>query len=124
MRPPTKLRLPIFDSKKCYNPLSPPPLLSRFISSGLFSVLQVENEVKRTPDVAEMQEAVTDELKKVQKEDFMAAFQKLYDRAKSCTPIELMLNKKKKICVFLIGLRFKKKTILKPLDRTVYVYGY
>ena len=31
--------------KKCYNPLS----LSRFISARLFSVPQVENEVKRTP---------------------------------------------------------------------------
>jgi hypothetical protein len=30
-------------------------------------------------DVAEIQEAVTDELKKVRKEEFSAAFQKLYD---------------------------------------------
>jgi len=77
----------IFDSKKCYNPLStPPPALSRFICAGLFSVLQVENEVKRLhfADVAEIQEAVTDELKKVQKEEFSAAFQKVYDRAKTC----------------------------------------
>jgi len=35
-------------------------------------------------DVAEIQEAVTDELKEVQKEEFSAAFQKLYDRARSC----------------------------------------
>jgi hypothetical protein len=35
-------------------------------------------------DVAEIQEAVTDELKKVQREKFSAAFQKLYDRAKTC----------------------------------------
>ena len=34
--------------KKCCNPLSP-PVLSRFISARLFSVPQVENEVKRTP---------------------------------------------------------------------------
>jgi hypothetical protein len=34
-------------------------------------------------DVAEIQEAVTDELKKVQREEFLAAFQKLYDRAKA-----------------------------------------
>jgi hypothetical protein len=33
--------------------------------------------------VAEIQEGVTDELKKVQKEEFSAAFQKLYDRAKA-----------------------------------------
>jgi hypothetical protein len=35
-------------------------------------------------DVAELQEAVTDELTKVQKEEFLAAFQKLYDRVKAC----------------------------------------
>ena len=33
-------------------------------------------------DVAEIQGAVIDELKKVQKEEFSAAFQKLYDRTK------------------------------------------
>jgi hypothetical protein len=33
--------------------------------------------------VAEIKEAVTDELKKAQKEEFSAAFQKLYDRTKS-----------------------------------------
>jgi len=33
--------------------------------------------------VAEIQGAVTDELKKVQKEEFSAAFQKLYDRGKA-----------------------------------------
>jgi hypothetical protein len=31
-----------------------------------------------------IQEAVTDEFKKVQKEEFSAAFQKLYDSAKAC----------------------------------------
>ena len=35
-------------------------------------------------DVAEIEEAVTDELKKVQNDNFSAAFQKLYDRAKAC----------------------------------------
>ena len=35
-------------------------------------------------DDAEIQETVTDELKKVQKEEFSAAFHKLYDRAKAC----------------------------------------
>jgi HKD family nuclease len=33
-------------------------------------------------DVAVIQEAVTDELKKAQKEEFSVAFQKLYDHAK------------------------------------------
>jgi hypothetical protein len=36
-------------------------------------------------DVAEIQEAVTNKLKKVQKEEFSAAFQKVYDRANACT---------------------------------------
>ena len=36
-------------------------------------------------DVAEIQEAMTGELKKVQKEEFLVAFQKLYDPAKDCT---------------------------------------
>jgi len=35
-------------------------------------------------DVDEIQETVTVELKKVQKEEFSAAFQKLYNRAKAC----------------------------------------
>jgi hypothetical protein len=35
-------------------------------------------------DVSEIQEAVTDELKKFQKEEFSADFQKLYDHAKAC----------------------------------------
>jgi len=53
-------------------------------------------------DVAEMQGTVTDELKKVRKEEFSADFQKPYDRAKTymyiyvCIyiymPIELILN--------------------------------
>jgi len=36
-------------------------------------------------DVAEIQEAVTDELKKVRKQEFSAGFPNLYDRAKACT---------------------------------------
>jgi hypothetical protein len=36
------------------------------------------------PNVAEFQETVTNELKKVQKEEFSAAFQKLYDQTKVC----------------------------------------
>ena len=34
-------------------------------------------------DIAEIQEVVTQELKKVQKEEFSAALQKLYDGAKA-----------------------------------------
>jgi hypothetical protein len=35
-------------------------------------------------DLAKIQEAVTDEFKKVQKEEFSSALQKQYDRAKTC----------------------------------------
>jgi hypothetical protein len=35
-------------------------------------------------DVAEIQEAVTNELKKPQKEEFLTAFQKLYNHTKAC----------------------------------------
>jgi hypothetical protein len=38
----------------------------------------------RFADVAEIQEAVAHELKKVEKEEFSAAFQKLNDRAEAC----------------------------------------
>jgi hypothetical protein len=76
--------LSIFDPKKCYNPLSTPVLSTR-----LFSVPQVENEVKRTPHctlwmLLRSKKPMTDELKKVQKEEFSVAFQKLYDCAKAC----------------------------------------
>jgi len=61
--------LPVFDPKKCYNPLST-PIPSRFISARLFSVPHVEKTFKglHFADVAEIEEAITDELKKVQKE--------------------------------------------------------
>jgi hypothetical protein len=43
----------------------------------LFSKLEVKSKGPHFADVAEIQEAVTDELKKVQKEEFSAAFLKL-----------------------------------------------
>jgi hypothetical protein len=67
-----------------FKTLYQPPALSRFISARLFSVPQVENEVIRTPLRCEIQEAITDESNKDQKEEFSATFQKLYDRAKAC----------------------------------------
>ena len=39
----------IFGPKKMFQPFITPPVLSRFISARLFSVPQIENEVKRTP---------------------------------------------------------------------------
>jgi len=51
-----------------------------------FSVSQLKINVKglQFVDVAEIQEAVIDELKKVQKEEISIAFQKMYDGAKAC----------------------------------------
>jgi len=66
-------------------------------------------------EVAEVLEAVTDELKKAQKEDFSATFQKLYDRAKVCIYANGAYLELKKVCIF----DLKKKSVLKLLDRTV-----
>jgi hypothetical protein len=120
MRPPTKLQL---FANLVRNRLSP-SVLSRFISASLFSVPQVENEVKRTPLCGccwePRTDEPTDELKKAQKEKFTAAFQKLYDRANACIYANgAYFELKKKVCVF----DFLKKTVLKPLDRTVYKNG-
>jgi len=52
-------------------------------------------------DVADIQEAITDELKKVQKEEFLAAFQKLYDHATACTFANAAyFDLKKEVCLF------------------------
>jgi hypothetical protein len=50
----------------------------------LFPKLKMKLRGLHFENVAEFQEAVTDELKKVQKDEFSAAFQKLYDHAKAC----------------------------------------
>ena len=62
------------------------PVLSRFISSRLFSVPQLKMNLKglHFVDVAKIQEAVIVELKKVQKEEISIAFQKMNDGAKAC----------------------------------------
>ena len=60
-------------------------------------------------DVAEIQEVVTDELKKVQKEEFSAAFQKLYNRAKACIYANgAYFELKKRLCLPHVSSIFKK----------------
>jgi hypothetical protein len=50
----------------------------------LFPKLKMKLKGLHFVKVAEIQVAVTDELKKFQKEEFLAAFQKLYNCAKAC----------------------------------------
>jgi hypothetical protein len=95
----------------------PPPVLSRFISARLFSVLEVKMKLKglHFADVAEIQVVITDELKMVQKEEYSAAFQKLYNHIKTCIYDNgAILNKKKRYVSSIF-----KKSVLKHLDHTV-----
>jgi hypothetical protein len=50
----------------------------------LFPKLKMKLKDLHFADVVKIQEAITDELNKVQKEEFSAAFQATYDRAKAC----------------------------------------
>jgi predicted secreted protein len=61
-------------------------------------------------NVTEIQEAVIDELKKFQKEEFSAAFQELYDRTKAQVymPMELILNKQKVMFLPLVSSIYTK----------------
>jgi len=98
-----------------YSPdLSPPDYF-------LFPELKMKLQGLHFVDFDEIQEAITDEIKKVQKEKFLAAFQKLYDRAQAyiyANGAYFLINKK--VCVFLKCLRFFKKSSPKILDCTVY----
>jgi len=70
-----------------YHP-HPPHTLQIYLSLPdyfLFSKLKMNLKGLHFADGAEIQEAITDELKKVQKEEFLAAFRKLYSRTKACT---------------------------------------
>jgi hypothetical protein len=65
----------------------PPPQYSPDLSLldyFLFLKLKIKLKGLHCARVAKTQEAVTEELKNVQKEEFLAAFQKLYDHAKAC----------------------------------------
>ena len=75
--------LPIFDPKNVKTFYHPPycPVLSP-PDYFLFPELKMKLKGLHFADVAKIQKAVTDELKKVQNEEFSAAFQKLCDGAK------------------------------------------
>jgi len=79
-------------------------------------------------DVAEIQVAVNDDLKKIQNGEFSTAFQILYDCAEACIyangvyfeQIGMSLSHVSYSCVFLICLRLLKvKSFLNRLDSTV-----
>jgi hypothetical protein len=89
MRQPTKLQaFANFWPKKfatIYHPTYSPDLSSP--DYFLFPKLKMKLKGFHFADFAEIQETVTDEFKKVQEEEFSAAFQKLYDRAKACVHV-------------------------------------
>jgi len=79
----------------------------------LFPMLKTMLKGLHFADVAEIQEAVTDELKKVQKEEFSAAYQKLYNRTKACIHVYgngayFELKKKKGMCLPHVSSIFRK----------------
>jgi len=85
--------LSIFDPKKCCNSLSHPysPDLSPS-DYFLFPKLKIKLKGLNFADVAEIQAAVTDELKKVRKQEFSADFQKLYNRARAYIYIYIYIH--------------------------------
>jgi hypothetical protein len=95
--------LPVFDLKNVTTLYHPPycPDLS-LPDYFLFPKLKMKLKVLHFANVSEIQEAITDELKKVQKEEFSAAFQKVYDSAKGCMNANgayFELKKKKVMCL-------------------------
>jgi hypothetical protein len=85
----------------------------------LFPKLKMKLKGLHFADVAETQEAVTDELKTVLKEEFSAAFQKIYDRAKTCIYASgAYFEFKKVMCLPHLSSIFKKISP-KTSDRTV-----
>jgi len=71
---------------KMLQPFITPRTLQIYLRQTIFCSPSLKIKLKGLyfTDVAEIQEAVTDELKKVQNREFSAVFQKLYDRAKAC----------------------------------------
>jgi histone-lysine N-methyltransferase SETMAR len=86
MRLPTKLQVCQFLTPKNVTTLYHPPYSPDLSLPDYFLFPKLKMKLKglHFVDVAEIQEAVTDELKKIQKEEFLDAFQKLYNHAKAC----------------------------------------
>jgi len=58
----------------------------------VFQKLKNNLKVLEFADFTKIQKVISDELKKIQKEEFSAAFQKMYDCAEACIYVELILN--------------------------------
>ena len=86
MHPPTKLQVfaNFLPQKNEVTALYQPPYSPELSLPDFFLFPKLKMKLKglHLADVAETQEDVTDELKKVQNEEFSAAFQKLCDGAK------------------------------------------
>jgi histone-lysine N-methyltransferase SETMAR len=99
--------LSIFDPKNVttfyHSPYSPDLSPLEYF---LFPKLKIKFKGLQFADVAEVQEAATDELKKFQTEKFSATFQKLYDRAKAGIYANGAYFNKKMLCIFLMCLQF------------------
>jgi len=79
------------------------PILSRLSPPDYFLFPKLKMNLKglHFANVAEIPEAITDELKKVQKEEFSSSFQKVYDHTKACVCANgAYSDLKKKVCVF------------------------
>jgi hypothetical protein len=86
------------------------PVLSRFISASLFSLPQVKMKWKglHFADLAEIQAAVTDELKKVQKEEFSELFRNSMTAQKPVYVSMVLILNKKAMCLLHLSSIFKK----------------
>jgi hypothetical protein len=99
----------------------PPPYSPNLSPPGYFLCLKFKIMLKglHVADVAEIQEVVTEELKKIQNRNFRQLF-------KNCTTAQKIVYMPmsrfwiKNLCVFLMCLRLKE-SVLKLLDRIVYV---
>jgi len=94
MCPPTKLQVfANFRSKKKVTTLYQPPYSPDLSLPDYFLFPKLKMKLKglHFADVAEIQQAITDESKKVQKEEFSVAFQKMYDCAEACIYIYIYI---------------------------------
>jgi hypothetical protein len=114
----------VLTPKKNVTTLYHPPRYSPDLSPPdyfLFPKLKMKLKGLHFADVAVIQEAASDELKNIQKDEFSAAFQKPYGHANACIYANgAYFELEKGICLPHVSLTFKKFSP-KILDRTVYV---